>query len=96
VAAEKVAKDTGWSLVNGGADAVRHCYWNALMTRELGRSTASGFAWRHEYDENYGTKASKMDLHNNLKGRDWANAKAPLQRCIQGVKSGELVRIKKP
>jgi hypothetical protein len=93
-AAAEVAKETHWSIEDGGADAVRHCYWNALMTQEFGRSTASGFAWRHEYDESFGSAASNMDLHNNSMGRDWANTPDPLQRCIDGVVSGELVRIK--
>jgi hypothetical protein len=92
-AAEGVAEKTGWSLEDGGADAVRHCYWNALMTKSMDRPTASGFAWRHEYNDAFGSDASKMDLHNNLKGRDWANAEDPLQRCVEGVRSGELVTI---
>jgi hypothetical protein len=92
-ASEKVSKRTGWAMEDGGADAVRHCYWNSLMTKEFGRSTASGFAWRHEYNEAFGSKESDMDLHNNLKGRDYASSPNSLQRCIDGVNNGKLVRI---
>lgn len=92
-ASEQVAADTKWSLADGGADAVRHCYWNALMTKEFGRSTASGFGWRHEYNENFGTPESNMDLHNNLKGRDYASFSDPLQKCVDGVNNGQLIRL---
>lgn len=92
--AQGVEKRTGWALEDGGADAVRHCYWNALMTKEMGRSTAAGFAWRHEYNDQFGSRASNMDLHNNLKGRDYGSSSNPLQKCVDGVNNGQLVRLR--
>lgn len=91
--AYRVSQETGWSLSDGGADAVRHCYWNSLMTLRYGEDTAEGLATRHEYDDTQTPEQQQMDLHNNQTGRNYAYADNPLQDCINGVNSGELVRL---
>lgn len=102
-AAMTVSAEQTWSLDAGGADAVRHCYWNALMTREFGAETAQGFADRHESGPLETTPIKTleqaaaerdMDYHNNELGRQWSTAPDLLQRCIDGVNNGELVRIR--
>jgi hypothetical protein len=87
-----VEGEKGWSADNGGgADAVRHCYWNARMTQTFGEETASGFGWRHEYNDIQDPSDMAMDLHNNQKGRDWASDPNVLFRCMTGVEQGELI-----
>ena len=60
------------SVTDGIGDAFRHCYWNALMTREQGEALAEKFANEHE-NFDLGPKDSIrstiMDLHNNKVGR---------------------------
>lgn len=94
--AEWVSADKGWGLADGGADAVRHCYWNARMTQQFGAETASGFGWRHEYDDTQTAQQQAMDLHNNQMGRDWASDPNVLFRCMTGVEQDELIVVATP
>jgi hypothetical protein len=57
---------------DGPGDAFRHAYWNALMTREMGRTTAKEIADANEaWDWNPpGDPAREMDMYNNAVGRD--------------------------
>jgi hypothetical protein len=61
--------------LGGRADAFRHAYWNASMTRAVGRTTAESWANAHEngYPDNRATRRdlllSDMDFHNNTEGR---------------------------
>jgi hypothetical protein len=54
----------GWEKIDGGADAVRHCYWNGLMTYHIGQRRAKFFADLHEE----GNKKEKPD--KSLKKKD--------------------------
>jgi len=56
------------TLHNGTGDAFRHCYWNALMTREQGADLAREFANAHETGGGPAIEG-RMDLHNNAVGR---------------------------
>jgi RHS repeat-associated protein len=53
-------------------DAFRHCYWCALMTMDIGKTTALGIGRIHEERRDrttYRQQRSKiMDLHNNALG----------------------------
>jgi hypothetical protein len=91
--AEAAAAEKGWNIADGGADAVRHCYWNGRMTQEFGVDTAAGFGWRHEYDDTQTPAQYNMDVHNNQKGRDWASDPNIYNRCLTGVEQGELIRL---
>ena len=53
--------------VNTKRDAVRHCLWNALMTKRTTRNYAERMATAHE--ENPNSPAGQMDLYNNREGR---------------------------
>jgi hypothetical protein len=93
-AAQKVEKQYGWSIHNGGADAYRHCYWSGLMAQKMGVETAKGFGDRHEESTGQPQKERDMDLYNNAKGRSWASTGSGLHgRCITGVQKGELKRM---
>ena len=54
------------SLDNG--DAFRHGYWNALMARTVGVTSAKEFADAHESEDSTGLDL-EMDLYNNEQGR---------------------------
>jgi RHS repeat-associated protein len=58
-------------IVNGPGDAVRHCMWNCLMTKCLGRKGAQRWGDAHEESTPPGLEDEReMDLHNNQQGRD--------------------------
>jgi hypothetical protein len=57
---------------DGKADALRHAYWNALMTRRTSAAFAELFASAHEAGSSNTPAASAMDLHNNAVGRGLA------------------------
>jgi len=63
--------DSTIGFEDGKADAVRHAYWNALMVRWVNPDFAEQFATAHE-SSSASNAASKMDLHNNKFGRDFA------------------------
>lgn len=81
---------------NGPADAFRHCYWSALLARDIGADNAKSFTDAHEaYGDNPpGEKA--MDLHNNgvgiSIGRDnpGASDTALIGACINAMNEGRL------
>jgi hypothetical protein len=81
---------------NGPADAFRHCYWSALLARDIGPDNAKTFTDAHEaYGANpAGEKA--MDLHNNAAGIaiGRANPNATdavlVGQCLLAVNDGRL------
>ncbi|MEO8026361.1 MAG: hypothetical protein ABI823_07805 [Bryobacteraceae bacterium] len=97
------------SLHNGQGDAFRHCYWNALMTRDQNADLARQFGNAHEMER---PKAgdistlgsvieSMMDLHNNGKGQEIgkANPKATdavlASLCVAALNADQLLVIDK-
>lgn len=54
---------------NGPADAWRHCYWNCIMTAEIGADQAKTIADNHEKHGGGPKIENDMDLHNNERGR---------------------------
>ncbi|WP_242614345.1 DNRLRE domain-containing protein [Actinomadura roseirufa] len=58
----------------GPSNAFKHAFWNALMTFHQGIRVAAVVATNHEkYSKTYGTPLSKMDLRNNILGRNVGN-----------------------
>lgn len=72
-AAEEVSfKDggaPGIGIHNGPADAFRHAYWNALMSKGIHPDTARDFATAHEGRPGNNETEEAMDLYNNEVGR---------------------------
>jgi Domain of unknown function (DUF4157) len=65
------ARQTGLPGVhNGPADAWRHCYWNCLMTDELGKDQAKFVADNHEKHGDGPAIENLMDSRNNWEGRE--------------------------
>jgi hypothetical protein len=81
---------------NGPADAFRHCYWSALLARDIGPDNAKTFTDAHEaYGDNpAGEKA--MDLNNNGVGIAIGRANPGaadgilIGQCILAVTDGRL------
>jgi len=53
---------------NDRNDAFRHCYWSALITRDVGSVRAKAFTDAHETNPGQPTAEKEMDLHNNSEG----------------------------
>jgi hypothetical protein len=87
-----------WAQNDGHADAFRHAYWNALMTKQFGKDFTERFTSAHEGVENPADREA-MDLYNNEVGRRIAEQNPDasdgeladlVQRAIQ---DGEMVVI---
>jgi hypothetical protein len=99
----KAAKKTGLpGLHNGPADAWRHCYWNCLMTDEIGRDQAKTIADNHEKHGGGPAVENLMDSRNNWEGRECGGANC--DPCCQTkldtgvldvIEAGEMVPSKK-
>ena len=53
---------------NDKSDAFRHCYWSALLARDIGYFNALKFTNAHEDYEGNPSDEKLMDLHNNSIG----------------------------
>uniref|UniRef100_UPI003F49A6A5 DUF6973 domain-containing protein n=1 Tax=Nocardia suismassiliense TaxID=2077092 RepID=UPI003F49A6A5 len=86
-------------LSDGHADAFRHAYWNALLTKRYGEKWASEFATAHERNPTSHHIPVAMDLHNNEVGRQIAraNPNASAEQlanlAAQAVEDGRMVVI---
>ncbi len=81
---------------NDRGDAFRHCYWAALLARDIGYHNAKKFTTAHE---NYSLNPSKeraMDLYNNNIGLEVGRKKKDIsdviliQKCLNSLNLGEL------
>jgi len=59
---------------NDSTDAFRHCFWSAILSRDIGYLNAWEFTTAHESDPNNPADEKKMDLHNNSVGLKIGNA----------------------
>ncbi|MDP2232364.1 MAG: hypothetical protein Q8K89_01920, partial [Actinomycetota bacterium] len=74
------AKFPGWALKNDKADAFRHAYWNAALSRLIGRKSAKVWTDAHETGAvGQPWREKSMDLHNNFVGRDVSSTYWSLQ-----------------
>ncbi len=53
------------SLHNGSGDAFRHCYWSALLARDIGKEATKKFTSAHESRPGNPKKEKEMDSYNN-------------------------------
>jgi hypothetical protein len=58
----------GPELHNGRGDAFRHCFWSALLARDIGAQNARSFTNAHEAYSANPPRERAMDLHNNAAG----------------------------
>ncbi len=95
--AESRKRYSGAGQHNGFGDAFRHCYWSALLARDIGKSAATKITTAHEgYSENPSSERA-MDLHNNGVGVSIGqmNSKASDAKlaglCSKALTSGKLL-----
>ncbi len=88
------------SLHNGPGDAFRHCYWSALLARDIGHDNAIEFTTAHESKPGNPKLEKEMDLFNNSKGAEIGKnnpnvADDELARfCQNALMTGKLKVIK--
>lgn len=56
------------SLHNGAGDAFRHCFWSAILARDIGAELALTFTSAHEQRMGLPPDEVEMDLFNNRIG----------------------------
>ena len=64
----ETTKRFGFNGRNDKSDAFRHCYWSALLTRDVGFLAAYSFTTAHEDFPSNPAAEKAMDLHNNMQG----------------------------
>lgn len=88
------------SLHNGEGDAFRHCYWSALMARDIGFSSTKSITDAHEDFDGNPPDEKEMDLHNNLRGivigisNKKASDKELADLCQRALRGGTLKVLK--
>lgn len=60
----------GYNGHNDKSDAFRHCFWSAILSRDIGFYWAKAFTSAHETKPGQPTDEKAMDLHNNSVGLD--------------------------
>ena len=84
---------------NGHADAFRHAYANALLTRERGEQWTAAFTTAHEQNPDSAPLSVAMDLYNNEVGRRIARenpnaSREELGNLVQrAIENGEMMVI---
>ncbi|MDX1812450.1 MAG: hypothetical protein R3240_10910 [Gammaproteobacteria bacterium] len=84
----------GISGDNDESDAFRHCFWAAMLSRELGYEHALEITSAHESSPSSDPEEKAMDLFNNSIGlnigQDMSNDDLLSQRCILNLLDGNL------
>lgn len=79
---------------NDAGDAFRHCYWSAILCRDLGYVAALRYTSAHEAFAGNPAQEKAMDLYNNAVGLNIGRAGGPNQiisnRCVEAMRSGRL------
>ena len=94
--AEAQKRFGGGSLHNGAGDAFRHCYWSALLARDIGKEGAVQFTNAHEDFPGNPPKEKDMDLNNNTVGVEIGAASANVSddalatKCFDALSAGKL------
>ncbi len=84
--------------VNDASDAFRHCYWAALMVKEVGYNDALTFTNIHESKPENDPAEKEMDLHNNRIGLEIGRMnlsdEETSHKCLLALHSHQLKVIK--
>lgn len=83
---------------NDNSDAFRHCFWSAMLARDLGVRNAERFTSAHENYPSNPADEKAMDLHNNsvglIVGSSGASNETLSSSCLANLASGHLKSIK--
>lgn len=61
----ETARRLGFNGHNDKSDAFRHCFWSALLARDIGYANTLQFTTAHESSPTNPANEKAMDLHNN-------------------------------
>lgn len=79
---------------NDKSDAFRHCFWSAMLARDIGFQDALRFTSAHESSPTNRLEEKRMDLHNNRVGLDIGRSKGTNEilsaRCMTALRAGKL------
>jgi hypothetical protein len=81
---------------NDSSDAFRHCFWSAILTRDIGIMWTKLFTDAHESVDGQPADEKAMDLHNNGVGMDigfWSLFNSNLtisNKCFNALQEGKL------
>jgi hypothetical protein len=99
--AEARRRFPGPGLHNGPGDAFRHCYWSALLTRDIGMNNTIWYTNAHEERSDNPPEEKEMDLFNNMRGIEIgigmrrASNREIADRCEAAFRHGRL-RVMNP
>ncbi|MBK7707905.1 MAG: hypothetical protein IPN69_05260 [Acidobacteria bacterium] len=102
----KMSKDTAFAETtsrfgsnghNDRSDAFRHCFWSAILSRDIGYYWAKSFTTAHESNPGQPPEEKEMDLHNNSVGLNIGfyyfipdSNTALSDKCFKALQNGEL------
>lgn len=79
---------------NTPGDAFRHCFWSALLARDIGYGSALRYTNAHEAFPDNPPDEKAMDLHNNAIGlnigRHGGVDQILISRCMEALRNGRL------
>lgn len=80
------------------ANAFQHCYWSALMTRNINRTVAKRMGDLHESRAFNDPLLREIDLYNNMYGRRYGAQSGTLAeargKCYAAANDGTLSRTR--
>lgn len=92
-------KRFGFNGHNDKSDAFRHCFWSALLARDIGYARALEFTTAHESAPTNPADEKAMDLHNNAVGLSLGKAgmsdSSLSAQCQLALTAGRLVVLVK-
>lgn len=98
IAFSETRKRFGHNGHNDSSDAFRHCFWSAMLARDLGYQNALQFTNAHEADPRNPPQEKAMDLHNNSVGlsigKVGGNNNQLSGSCMAALLNGQLKVIK--
>lgn len=94
-------KRFGFNGHNDRSDAFRHCFWSAILARNIGVWWAKAFTDAHETSPGQPADEKVMDLHNNGVGLKIGmfyfipdSNETLSEKCYKALLSGELKVLK--
>lgn len=95
---QETSKRFGYNGHNDKTDAFRHCFWSAILARDIGYLDAWIYTTAHESDPKNPAGEKKMDLANNLVGLkigkfcSLSDSNAELSnKCYEALQKGQLL-----
>lgn len=83
---------------NDKSDAFRHCFWSALLAKEIGYHNALAFTNAHESSPANPHNEKAMDLHNNKVGlaigKNKGSKNILSMKCRSALRNGKLKIIR--